>query len=153
MSVLPKQKTTPRARVAQLVRQFGAPERGVRANTWRALEQTMKSVGISWSDVGNWIESGDGYTEEEMLEIVAIVRKEEQARAQAHAPQSNGHFATLPEPLEMVEFCRRQPHRLKDDAQRTFIDEMYASTQQGRNPPRGPLGYLASIYIKLGGRI
>jgi hypothetical protein len=146
--VEPKKKTTPRERIAQLVRQFGAPERGVRANTWRALELTMGNEGISWTDVGNWIEQGDGYTEEEMLEIVATVRKEEQARA----PQPNGHIM-LPEPLQMAEYCRLRANQLKDDAQREFIDKTYMRLLQGTSLYRGPLGYLASIYIKLGGRI
>jgi hypothetical protein len=109
--------------------------------TQRALE----SVGANWTDLGDWIEHS--YSEDEMLEMVATVRKEERARA----PQSNGHIV-LPEPSEMAEYCRQRPHQLKDDAQREFIDEMYVKTQQGKNLKLGTLGYLASIYIKLGGR-
>jgi hypothetical protein len=146
--VAPKKKTTPRMRVALLVRQFGASERGVRVNTWTALENTMKTMGVTWTDVGNWIESGDGYTEEEMLEIVALVRKEEQARIS----QSNGHFS-LPEPVQMGEYCHRRRNQLKDDKQRVFIDETYARLLQGVSLHRSPLGYLVSIYIKLGGKI
>jgi hypothetical protein len=150
MDVAPKQKTTPRERIAQLVRLFGATERGVRVNAWRALEHMMEKEHVNWSDVGNWIQgTADGtYTEAEMLEMVAAIRKEEQARA----PQSNGHMM-LPEPAEMAEFCHERLGRLKDDKQREFIGDMYVITRRGRSLSLGRLGYLASIYIQIGGRI
>jgi hypothetical protein len=149
VEVAPKQKTTPRQKIALLVRQFGTAERGVRVNAWRALKRTMEGAGVSWSDVGNWIEHEDGkYTEEEMLQFEAAIRKEERARA----PQSNGHLV-LPEPAEMAEFCHQRPNRLKDDAQREFINEMYEKTRRGISLQLGAPGYLASIYIKLGGKI
>jgi len=59
---------------------------------------------------------------------------------------------TLPDPLEMAEFCQQHSSLLKDDAQRRFIDEMVITTRR-RTSQRGPLGYLVSIYIKHGGRI
>jgi hypothetical protein len=153
----PKKKTTPRERIAQLVRLLGATERGERASAWRALERTMESVDVTWSDLGNWIEHGDGkYTEDEMLEMVAAIRKEGVEEGikigKARTPKHNGHIV-LPEPSVMAEYCHERPNRLKDDAQRKFINQMYASTVQGINPPRGPLGYLASLYIKLGGKM
>jgi hypothetical protein len=147
VDVASKKKTTPRERIAQLVRLFGTTERGERANAWRALERTMESVSVTWSDIGNWIEHGDGkYTEEEMLEMVAAIRKEERARA----PQSNGHIV-LPEPLQMAEYCRQRLNRLKDDKQREFVGDVYAIVLQGKNLSLGRLGYLASIYIQIGG--
>jgi hypothetical protein len=123
-------------------------ERGERVNAFAALERLMRREGITWSDIGNAIEQDDGkYTEEEMLEMVAAVRKEEQARA----PQSNGHIV-LPEPAEMAQFCHERRRRLKDDKQREFIDDMLLITQRARSLSLGRLGYLASIYIQLGGR-
>jgi hypothetical protein len=53
----------------------------------------------------------------------------------------------------MAQYCHERPNQLKDDAQRKFIDEMYVKTRRGINLKLGTLGYLASIYIKLGGRI
>ena len=58
MDVAAKQKTTPRERIAQLVRLFGTPEPEERANAWRALKRAMDSARVTWSDVGNWIEEG-----------------------------------------------------------------------------------------------
>jgi hypothetical protein len=144
--VSPKKKTTPQERIAQLVRQFGAPERGVRANAWRALEHAMKDFGVNWSDVGNWIERDNGkYTEEEMLEMVALVRKEEQARV----PQSNGH-TVLPEDSEMAEYCDAHRNRL-EAKHHDFIGEVLVRTRR-HSLTLKQRGYLASLYIQLGGR-
>ena len=129
-------------RLAKCIRLFGSAER---ANARTMTERALGSVGASWTDLGDWIEHS--YSEDEMLEMVAAVRKEERARV----PHSNGHIM-LPEPSEMAEYCHQRPNRLKDDAQREFINEMYVKTRQGMNLKLGTLGYLASIYIKLGGR-
>ena len=124
---------------------------GERRNAFAALERIMQSESVTWSDIGNAIEHerNDGkYTEEEMLEFVAAVRKDEQARA----PQSNGHIV-LPEASEMAQYCHDRRSRLKDDKQRDFVSDMVVITQRGMNLSLGRLGYLASIYIQIGGRI
>jgi hypothetical protein len=141
-------------RLAKCIRLFGSAER---ANARIMTERALAGVGASWTDLGDWIEHS--YNEDEMLEFSAAARKEglEQGikigltRAQTQQ-QSNGHIV-LPEPSEMAEYCHQRPSRLKDDAQRDFINEMYAKTQRGIRLQRGTLGYLASIYIRLGGGI
>jgi hypothetical protein len=143
--VEPKKKTTPKDKIAMVVRQFSAHERGVRAAAWRGIENMMQSQGITWVDVGDWIEHS--YSEEEMLQIVDAIRKEERARA----PQSNGHFA-LPSPAEMADFCETRPNWLKDDEQRKFVEEMVFKTHNQVRLHRGTLGYLVSLYIKHGGK-
>jgi hypothetical protein len=160
MDVAPKQRTTPRQKIAQVVRQFGAPERGVRVNAWRALELTMKGAGISWSDVGNWIEQNEidegKYTEADLQEFGQAMRMEGVEAGikigLTRARQSNGHIV-LPEPSEMAEYCHGRLGRMKDDNQREFVTEMYVITRRGRGLSLGRLGYLASIYIQIGGRI
>jgi hypothetical protein len=161
MDVAPKQKTTPREMVAKLVRQFGTPERGVRANAWRALERAMDAAGITWSDMGNWIEQGGGddgaYTEAELqqfgqarhVEGVEVGIKIGGARARNGG--RNGHIV-LPKPSDMAEYCQQRLNRMKDDAQRAFICETYAKTQRGINLYAGTLGYLVSLYMKHGGK-
>ena len=146
-----------------LVRQLSAHERGVRVATWRAIELTMQSNGITWVDVGNWIEQGDAlerddgkYTESEMQEFAQASRAEGVEAGikigMARALQSNGHIV-LPEASEMAEYCHGRLNRLKDDKQREFVADMYVITQRGKNLSLGRLGYLASIYIQIGGRI
>jgi hypothetical protein len=129
-------------RLAKCIRLFGSPER---ANARIATERALASAGASWTDLGDWIEHS--YSEDEMLEMVAAIRNEERARA----PQSNGHIM-LPEASEMALYCHDRLGRLKDDKQRDFISDIYVITQRGARLSLGRLGYLASIYIQIGGR-
>jgi hypothetical protein len=162
VDVPPKQKTTPRERIAQCVRSFGAAERGVRVNAWTAAERTLESERLNWSDVGNWIEAGEQdeskYTEAEMQEFAQCARVEgveagiKIGMARASNGSGNGHL-TLPKPLEMAEYCRDRLARLKDDKQREFVSDMCVMTRRGMTLSLGRLGYLASIYIQIGGRI
>jgi hypothetical protein len=56
-------------RIAQLARMVGSKD-GERRNAFAALERAMRDAGISWTDIGNAIESdNDGkYTENELQE-------------------------------------------------------------------------------------
>jgi hypothetical protein len=147
-------------RIAQLVRMLGSTG-GERRNAFAALERFMQSEGISWSDIGNAIEHNTSgkYTETEMQEFAQAVRAEGVeagikiglARAQAKQ-QSNGHIV-LPEASEMAEYCHERLGRLKDDKQREFVTDMFVITRRARSLSLGRLGYLASIYIQIGGRI
>jgi hypothetical protein len=121
-----------------------------------ALERTMQSEGVSWSDIGNFIADGK-YTEEELQEYGQALRAEGVeagiqiglTRASQHG--SNGHL-TLPNPREMAEYCHSRLSRLKDDKQREFVNEVRFYAQRGAKLTPGRLGYLASIYIQQGGR-
>jgi hypothetical protein len=129
-------------RLAKCIRLFGSAER---ANARIMTERALASVGANWSDLGDWVENS--YSEDEMCELVDAVRKDERARA----PQYNGHIV-LPEASEMAEYCRARLNRLKDDKQRDFVSKVYLVTQRGLNLSLGRLGYLASIYIQIGGK-
>ena len=72
--------------------------------------------------------------------------------ARASHGGGNGHL-TLPKPAEMAEYCRDRLGQLKDDKQRDFVTDMLVMAQRGRTLSRGRLGYLASIYIQIGGRV
>jgi hypothetical protein len=150
----------PRQRIAQLLRLLSSTG-GERRNAFAALERFMRSEGISWSDIGNMIEyTADGkYSEDEMQQLALAVRKEgieegiKIGKAQAQARQhSNGHIV-LPEPAEMAQYCRDRLNQLKDDKQRDFVNDMYVITRRGWGLSLRRLGYLASIYIQVGGRI
>jgi hypothetical protein len=158
-------KTPPREMIAKLVRQLGASERGPRANAFSAIEGTLKGADLNWSDVGNWIEEGERdngkFTEIEMQEYAQIARAEGveagikigQARAGNGHGSGNGRI-TLPNPQEMAGYCHERLPRLRDDKQREFITDMFLLTRQGsRGLSLNRLGYLASIYIQIGGRV
>jgi hypothetical protein len=145
-------------RIAQLLRMLSSSG-GERRNAFAALERSMQSEGVSWTDIGDAIECDEGkYTESELQEYGQALRTEgveagiKVGEARASNGGGNGHL-TLPKPLEMAQYCHDRLGRLKDDKQREFIDEMYEKTRRGINLKLGTLGYLASIYIKLGGRI
>jgi hypothetical protein len=119
----------------------------------------MRSEGLGWSDIGNFIEgTNDGkYTEAEMAEFAQASRAEgvEAGIAIGEARTSsrgNGRL-TLPAPLEMAEYCDGRAGRLKDNAQRVFIEDMVLMTRRGMRLSPGRLGYLASIYIQIGGAV
>src|SRR5262245_26137878 len=123
----------------------------------------MKSEDISWSDIGNWIEcagaqDGGRYTEAELHEFAQAARAEGVDAGikigMARVGNGNGNGGlTLPSPREMAEFCHDRPARLKDDTQRDFVADMRSLTLRGLTLSLRRLGYLASIYIQIGGRV
>ena len=160
--VAPKQKTTPRQRIAQLVRLLGSPLRGERVSAWNMLKGAMEDESYTWNDIGNDVEHGgadaDGkYTESELQEFAQACRAEGVeagiaiGRARANGGGGNGHLS-LPKPSEMATYCHDRLGQLKDDRQREFVTDMFLITRQGRSLSLGRLGYLVSIYIQIGGR-
>lgn len=151
-------------RIAQLIRMLGSSG-GERRNAFAALERTMQSEGVTWTDNGNMMERGANgnsegkYTEAEMQEYGQAARAEgvEQgikigiARGQAQQ-RSNGH-TVLPEASEMAEYCHERLGRLKNDWQRDFIADIYAITRRRTHLSLPRLANLAKIYIEIGGRI
>jgi hypothetical protein len=129
-----------RDRLAKCIRLFGSAER---ANARLMTERALASIGASWTDLGDWIETS--FSEKEMREFEAFVRKEEQARA----PQSNGHLV-LPEDAEMADYCYARRGQL-EAKHHEFVDNMRIRTRH-RAVSLKERGYLASLYIRLGGR-
>jgi hypothetical protein len=140
-------------RLAKCIRLFGSAER---ANARIMTERALASVGASWTDLGDWIEHS--YSEDEMAEFAQAVRAEgveagiKIGMTRASNGGGNGHLS-LPKPSDMAQYCHERIGRLKDDKQREFVSDMYVITQRGMNLSLGRLGYLASIYIQIGGRI
>lgn len=129
---------------------------GEKRNTFAALERTMLSAGVTWTDIGDSVEhDGDGkYTDAEMAEFAQAARAEGVEDGikigAARASNGNGHAKcfTLPEPREMAEYCNDRPHQL-DAKQRDFIDDM---CRRRRSLTPNQLGWLVHIYIQIGGR-
>ena len=110
-------------KIAQLFRMLSSSG-SERRNAFAALERTMQSEGIDWSDIGNWIEHGpecnDGkFTEAELQEFGQAMRAEgveagiKIGMARASNSGGNGHL-TLPKPPEMAEYCHGRLGQLKD---------------------------------------
>jgi hypothetical protein len=145
-------------RLAQLVRMLGSSG-GERRNAFTALERVMLGAGVGWTDLGDAIEHGVGkFTEDEMVELAQAARAEgveagiKIGAARAGNASGNGQL-TLPKPAEMAEYCHSRTSRLKDDKQREFVSDMFLITRRrGVGLSAARLGYLASIYIQIGGR-
>ena len=140
--VAPKHKTTPRERIAQLVRMLGASEDGVWENAWCALVHEMHRAGMDFNDIGNAFEHGEHdeskYTEEEMLEFAQVARAEgveegvKLGLARASGNDKPNGDLLLPKPVEMAELCSRRLAYLRSDRDREFISEMLVKTQYGQ---------------------
>jgi hypothetical protein len=147
-------------RIAQLFRMLGS-NGGERRNAFAALERMMRSGGITWTDIGDVIEferDEDKYSESEMQEVAQAARAEgveagiKIGQARASNGGGNGHFR-LPEARTMAEYCHDRPNRLKDDKQRDFVSNVFVITRRSARLSLKQLGYLASIYIQIGGRV
>jgi hypothetical protein len=146
-------------RLAQLFRMLGSSG-GERRNAFAALERVMQSGSVTWTDIGDVIEhGGDGaYTEDDLQQYGQALRAEgveagiKIGMTRGSNGSGNGHL-TLPKPFEMAEYCRQRLSRLKDDKQRDFVGDMYTITQRGKSLSPRRLGYLANIYIQIGGGI
>ncbi len=137
---------------------------GERRNAFAALERTMQSANVSWTDIGDGYEHGGDngkFTESEMQEYGQAMRTEGVdagilvglARASNGNGNGSGHL-TLPSPFEMADYCHDRLSRLKDDKQRNFVSDMFLIMGRGnKNLSLGRLGYLASIYIQIGGKV
>ena len=105
-------------------------------------ERALGSVDANWTDLGDWIEHS--YSEEEMLEAIETVRKEERARI----PQRNGH-TLLRDDSEMADYCYTRRHRL-EEKHHSFVDKMPDQARRRALSLR-ERGYLVSLYVRLGG--
>ena len=132
-----------------------------RKNAFATLERTMQSGGVNWSDIGNWIESGGEYdegkySESELQEYGQALRAEgveagiKIGQARKSNGSTNGHL-TLPECSEMADYCRRHRDDL-EPKHHSFVDKMPVRTRGRRPLSQKETGYLASLYIQLGGR-
>ena len=106
------------------------------------VERTLATIGATWTDLGDWIVHS--YSEAELLELAAVIRKEERARA----PQRNGH-TVLREDSEMADYCYARRAQL-EEKHHSFVEDMPARIRRRRLNLK-ERGYLASLYIQLGG--
>jgi hypothetical protein len=160
--VAPKQKTTPRKRVAQLVRLLGSPVPDEQRMAWRKLTSAMQDAKVTFTDVGVWIEEGAGdlYTADQMQDYFQAGRAEgieegkklAQALASRSAGKVNGHGFTLPDARTMAEYCHQCFGQLKNDWQRQFVSNIFSVTRGTHSLSKARLANLARIYIEFGGR-
>jgi hypothetical protein len=145
-------------RVAQLTRLLGSSG-GERRNAFAALERTMQTEGVTWTDLGNAIEcSIDGkYTEDEMQQFALAIRKEgvEEGIKIGMARASNGGSSNdapaPPSPAIMAAYCQERHDQL-NDWECKFIDDMHVGGKARRfTLTAKQKNKLQDIYQQLGG--
>jgi hypothetical protein len=156
------------AHLAKFFRMLGSTADTERRKAFQSLVSQMRDDGISWSDIGNVIENegknketDNKYSEAEMQQYAQAVRAEGieagikigMARAGNGAGNGAGGHLTLPKPAEMAEYCHARLAQMKDDAQRKFVSDIHLITRRGMRLSPGRLGYLASCYIQIGGKV
>jgi hypothetical protein len=148
-------------RIAKLIRMLGSSG-GERRSAFAALERTMQSEGVTWTDIGDVIEHGgerdeSKYSESELQEYGQAIRAEgvEAGIKIGEARKGNGSngAGTLPSTKIMAEYCHERLARLKSDWQRTFVADIFVITQGTMHLSSSRLANLAKIYIEIGGRI
>ncbi|WP_426612917.1 hypothetical protein [Bradyrhizobium sp. McL0616] len=146
-----------RKRIAQLVRMLSTGG-GERRNAFAALERAMASAGVTWTDIGDCVEhDADGkYTDTEMQELAQAARAEgvdagiRIGMARGSNGGGNGHLV-LPEFPEMADYCHRHRADL-EPKHHDFVDRIPIRARGWRSLSRKEQGYLASLYIQLGGK-
>jgi hypothetical protein len=135
---------------------------GERRNAFAALERTMQSAGVSWTDIGEALEHAgepnrddSKYTEAELREYGQALRAEgvEAGIQVGMARKSNDGAGVLPSTPVMAEYCHQRSARLKSDWQRDFVTDIFVVTRHTKNVSLSRLANLAKIYIEIGGRI
>src|SRR5262245_52243656 len=106
---------------------------GERKNAWLALDRSMQSAGVSWTDIGDVIENGEGkYSEDELVEYAQAVRAEGVEAGikigQTRAGNGGNGAGTLPSAPAMAEYCHQRPSQLTSDWQRDFVADIFVVT-------------------------
>jgi hypothetical protein len=145
-------------RIAAVFRRLGSDFDGEVVAAAAALKRILTSEGLSINDLAIVLENCNGeieqrkYSEKDAEIIFARgvdKGRAEQLRAQQAPPEfyeSNGE----PRWNEIALFCQRNHARLRNEWERTFIDDMAGMTLL-REPSAKQAKYLLAIFVRLGG--
>ena len=145
-------------RIARLFRMLGSPFEGEAHNALTMMKRTLQTEGLTFNDIATVIESCNGEIEEKKYsdtdaEII-FTRGVEKGRAEEACKQqvppefydAEGH----PRWHEIALFCQKNVARLRDEWERTFINDMAGKTLL-REPTDKQAKHLLAIFIRLCG--
>jgi hypothetical protein len=145
-------------RVGKLIRMLGSNFENEGTAAAIRLRQLLPSEGLAFHDLATLIENCDGEIEEKKYseadaEVIfargAEKGRVEEARKREAPPEfydADGH----PRWNEIALYCQRGLSRLRDEWERTFINDMAGKTLW-RQPTEKQTKHLLAIFIKLGG--
>jgi hypothetical protein len=145
-------------KIGKFIRLLGSPFEGEAHNALRKLKTLIEAEGLTFNDIATVIENHQGEIEERKysdtdLEIIFAKGKEkgraEAARANTAPPEfydADGQ----PRWNEIALFCQKNESRLRDEWERTFVNDMAGKTVW-RLPSDKQAKHLIAIFVKLGG--
>jgi hypothetical protein len=147
-------------KIADLVRLLGSDSEGEVLNTYRALKRLLATQDVTFTDLGNAYEklATGGLAEAHMQRLFDAGYQKgltdatrQQAEEQAvYGQRPDGSFDWQAIAL----FCQREKERLREDRQRTFVDDMAGRLSwPGREPTPAQANWLLALFRQLGGRI
>jgi hypothetical protein len=145
-------------RIAKLFRMLGSPFKGEVDNALTMMKHTLQTEGLSFNDIATVIESCNGEIEERKYSDadaeVIFARGVEKGRvAEAQKQQAPPEFYDAdgcPRWNEIALFLQKNERRLRDEWERTFINDMAGKTLL-REPTEKQAKHLLAIFVRLGG--
>jgi hypothetical protein len=122
------------------------------------LKTQLAAEGLSFNDIATVIEIANGEIEERKYsdtdaEIIFTKGVEKGRAEEARNQQAPPEFYDAdgrPRWYEIALFCQKNTARLRDNWERTFIDDMAGKTLW-REPSEKQAKHLLAIFVKLGG--
>ena len=145
-------------RIAKRIRMLSSPFEGEAHNALTMLTRVLAAEGLTFNDIAMVIENTSDEIEEHKYsdadaEIIFARGVEkgriEEARKQQAPPEfydADGY----PRWNDIALFCQRNVTRLRDEWERTFINDMAGKTLL-REPTEKQAKHLLAIFIRLGG--
>jgi hypothetical protein len=146
-------------RIGKLMRMFGSSYEPEAHTALRKMKGLLEAEGLTFNDLATVIENHQGEIEERKYsdadaEIIFAKGMEkgrvEEARKKDLPPEfydADGH----PQWNAIALFCQKGVSRLRDEWERTFINDMAGKTMW-REPSEKQAKHLLAIFVRLGGR-
>jgi hypothetical protein len=146
-------------KIARLLRLFGSNFEGEAVSALMAMKRLVASEGLSFNDIATVIENHQGEIEEKKFSDtdadIIFARGMEKGRVEEarkrDLPPDFYDADGCPQWHSIALFCQKNHQQLRDDWERTFIDDMAGKTVY-REPSEKQAKYLLAIFIRLGGR-
>lgn len=145
-------------RIAKMFRMLGSPFKGEVDNALTMMKHTLETEGLSFNDIATVIENCNGEIEERKYsdtdaEIIFAKGMEKGRKEEASKKDLPPEFYDAdgsPRWNEIALFCQKHEKRLRDDWERTFVNDMAGKTLL-REPTEKQAKHLLAIFIRLGG--
>ena len=145
-------------RIAKLFRLLSSDSESEALNAVAAMKRLLTVKGLSLHDIATVIENCDGEIEERRFSEsdakIIYERGVEKGRAEVRTEQKSPpefyDMGGFPRWNAIALFCQRHLTRLRDDKERSFVNDMAGTLW--REPTEKQAKWLLAIFVRLGGR-